>query len=114
MHSTRSGVTDHLADNDKHALELCRSIIENLNDTRRPVCSLTTPEEPLYDPHEIYGILPPTPRQPFDMREIIARLVDGSRFARIQTALWHHAGVRVCPHRGLSGGHSGQQWHFIF
>src|ERR1700694_5843817 len=53
MHSTRSGVTDHLADDDKHALELCRSIIENLNDRRRPVCSLTTPEEPLYDPHEI-------------------------------------------------------------
>src|SRR5216684_5146660 len=79
MHSTRSGVTDHLADNDKHALELCRSIIENLNDTRRPVCSLTTPEEPLYDPHELYGILPPTTRQPFDMREVIARLVDGSR-----------------------------------
>src|ERR1043166_7150980 len=48
MHSTRSGVTDHLADDDKHALELCRSIIENLNDTRRPVCSLTTPEKPLY------------------------------------------------------------------
>ena len=43
MHSTRSGVTDHLADDDKHALELCRSIVENLNDTRRPVCSLTTP-----------------------------------------------------------------------
>src|SRR5499425_315481 len=79
MHSTRSGVTDHLADNDKHALELCRSIIENLNDTRRPVCSLTVPEEPLYDPHELYGIVPPTTRQPFDMREIIARIVDGSR-----------------------------------
>src|SRR2546421_6292587 len=47
MHSTRSGVTDHLADDDKHALELCRSIIEHLNDTRRPVCGLTTPEEPL-------------------------------------------------------------------
>jgi acetyl-CoA carboxylase carboxyltransferase component len=80
MHSTRSGVTDHLADDDKHALDLCRSIVENLNDRRRPVCSLTTPEEPLYDPQELYGILPPTPRQPFDMREIIARLVDGSRF----------------------------------
>jgi 3-methylcrotonyl-CoA carboxylase beta subunit len=106
MHATRSGVTDHLADDDKHALELCRSIIENLNDTRRPVCSLTTPEEPLYDPHELYGILPPTTRQPFDMREVIARLVDGSR--------WHHAGMRLCPHRGLSCGYSGQQWHFIF
>jgi acetyl-CoA carboxylase carboxyltransferase component len=80
MHSSRSGVTDHLADDDKHALELCRSIVENLNIQRQPVCSLTTPEEPLYDPREIYGILPPTPRQPFDMREIIARLVDGSRF----------------------------------
>jgi acetyl-CoA carboxylase carboxyltransferase component len=80
MHSTRSGVTDHLADDDKHALELCRNIVENLHDRRRPVCDITTPEEPLYDPKEIYGIVPPTPRQPFDMREIIARLVDGSRF----------------------------------
>jgi acetyl-CoA carboxylase carboxyltransferase component len=80
MHSTRSGVTDHLADDDKHALELCRSIVENLNTRRQPVCRLSTPEEPLYDPHELYGILPPTPRQPFDMREVIARLVDGSRF----------------------------------
>lgn len=80
MHSTRSGVTDHLADDDKHALELCRNIIENLNDRRRPVCTVTTPEDPLYDPQELYGILPPTPRQPYDMREIIARIVDGSRF----------------------------------
>ena len=79
MHSTRSGVTDHLADDDKHALDLCRSIVENLNDQRRPVGRLTTPEEPLYDPQELYGIVPPTPRQPYDMREIIARLVDGSR-----------------------------------
>jgi acetyl-CoA carboxylase carboxyltransferase component len=80
MHSTRSGVTDHLADDDKHALEICRNIVENLPDRRRPVCDVTTAEEPLYDPHEIYGIVPPTPRQPFDMREVIARLVDGSRF----------------------------------
>ncbi len=80
MHSTRSGVTDHLAENDEHALEICRNIIENLNDTRRPVCSLTTPEPPLYDPEELYGIIPPTPRQPYDVREVIARLVDGSRF----------------------------------
>jgi acetyl-CoA carboxylase carboxyltransferase component len=80
MHSTRSGVTDHLADDDKHALEICRNIVENLPAKRRPVCDVATPEEPLYDPHEIYGIVPPTPRQPFDMREVIARLVDGSRF----------------------------------
>ena len=80
MHASRSGVTDHLADDDAHALEICRSIVENLNDTRRPVCSVELPEEPLYDPRECYGILPPTPRQPYDVREIIARLVDGSRF----------------------------------
>ncbi|MGQ4808362.1 Methylmalonyl-CoA carboxyltransferase 12S subunit [Candidatus Entotheonellaceae bacterium PAL068K] len=80
MHATQSGVTDHLADDDKHALELCRSIVENLNEPRQPVCRLTPPQEPRYDPQEIYGILPPTPRQPYDMREIIARLVDGSRF----------------------------------
>ena len=80
MHSTQSGVTDHLADDDKHALELCRNIVENLNATRRPVCDVTTPEDPLYDPEELYGIVPPTPRQPYDMREVIARLVDGSRF----------------------------------
>jgi acetyl-CoA carboxylase carboxyltransferase component len=79
MHSTRSGVTDHLADDDKHALELCRSIVANFNIQQQPVCTLTTPEEPLYDPQELYGILPLTTRQPFDMREIIARLVDGSR-----------------------------------
>jgi acetyl-CoA carboxylase carboxyltransferase component len=79
MHSTRSGVTDHLAEDDKHALELCRSIVENLNIQQRPVCTLTPPEEPFYDPQELYGIVPPTTRQPFDMREIIARLVDGSR-----------------------------------
>jgi acetyl-CoA carboxylase carboxyltransferase component len=80
MHSRRSGVTDHLADDDKHALALCRNIIENLNDIRRPVCDVTTPEEPRYDPEELYGIVPPSPRQPYDMREVIARLVDGSRF----------------------------------
>ncbi len=80
MHSTRSGVTDHLADDDKHALDLCRNIVENLNDQRRSVGDVTTPEEPRYDPQELYGIVPPTPRQPFDMREVIARLVDGSRF----------------------------------
>ncbi|GIX47937.1 MAG: propionyl-CoA carboxylase [Candidatus Tectimicrobiota bacterium] len=80
MHCTRSGVTDHLAEDDKHALELCRNIVENLNWRRSPVCEVTTPEDPLYDPYEIYGIVPPTPRQPFDMREVIARLVDGSRF----------------------------------
>ena len=80
MHSTRSGVTDHLAEDDHHALEICRNILENLNNMRRPICNVSAPEPPLYDPEELYGIVPPTPRQPYDVREVIARLVDGSRF----------------------------------
>ncbi len=100
MHSTRSGVTDHLADDDKHALELCRNIVENLNDTRRPVCDVTTPEEPLYDPEELYGIVPPTPRQPYDMREVIARLVDGSRFHEFKAL---YGATLVCGFARIEG-----------
>lgn len=100
MHSTRSGVTDHLAENDEHALEICRNIIENLNDTRRPVCDVTTPEEPLYDPQELYGIIPPTPRQPYDVREVIARLVDGSRFHEFKA---RYGTMLVCGFARLEG-----------
>ena len=100
MHSTRSGVTDHLAEDDKHALELCRSIVENLNDTRRPVCSLTPPEDPLYDPHELYGILPPSPRQQYDVREVIARLVDGSQFHEFKAL---YGPTLVCGFARLEG-----------
>jgi acetyl-CoA carboxylase carboxyltransferase component len=100
MHSTRSGVTDHLADDDKHALELCRSIVENFNIRQHPVCTLTTPEEPLYDPQELYGILPPTTRQPFDMREVIARLVDGSRFHEFKAL---YGTTLVCGFARLEG-----------
>jgi 3-methylcrotonyl-CoA carboxylase beta subunit/propionyl-CoA carboxylase len=100
MHSTRSGVTDHLAEDDKHALELCRSIVENLNDTRRPVCSLTAPEDPLYDPHELYGILPPSPRQQYDVREVIARLVDGSQFHEFKAL---YGPTLVCGFARLEG-----------
>jgi len=80
MHSTVSGVTDHLAESDEHAIEILRSIFRNLNWRKRIPLELQEPEEPLYDPEEIYGILPKDPRKPFDMREIIARIVDGSRF----------------------------------
>ena len=100
MHASRSGVTDHLADDDAHALEICRSIVENLNDTRRPVCSIEPPEEPLYDPRECYGLLPPTPRQPYDVREIIARLVDGSRFHEFKSL---YGTTLVCGFARLEG-----------
>ncbi len=80
VHSRRSGVTDYLADDDEHAIELLRQLAGSLNRVKRPDLALAEPEEPRYDPHEIYGILPRDLRRQFDVRDIIARLVDGSRF----------------------------------
>ncbi len=80
VHCRQSGVSDHYALDDTHALHLARNIVENLNRPPKTQLDVKPPEEPLYDPEEIYGILPRDPRQPFEVREIIARLVDGSRF----------------------------------
>ena len=83
VHCRTSGVTDHFATNDFHALEITRRIISNLNYGRRPdVAQVVTNEieEPLFDPKELGGIIPVDSRKPFDVRKIIARIVDGSRF----------------------------------
>ncbi len=80
VHSRISGVTDHMAENDEEALDIARSIVAHLNRVKRISLDVAPPEDPLYDPEEIYGILPRDPSRPFDVREIIARLVDGSRF----------------------------------
>ncbi len=80
VHSKISGVTDHLADNDEHALEIAREVIANLNRAPGAVIQRMPVEEPLYDPSEILGLVPNDLKQPFDVREIIARIVDGSRF----------------------------------
>ena len=77
MHSRVSGVTDHLADDDEHALRICRSIVENLN---APRFDLGCGEEPLYPASELYGLVNRDLRRPADVREVLARLVDGSRF----------------------------------
>ena len=79
-HSRISGVADYLAENDSHALELAREAVLHLNRSAPFHIERATPEAPLYDPSEIAGILPRDLRQPFDVREIIARTVDGSRF----------------------------------
>lgn len=79
-HTRISGVADYLADNDEHALELARDAIAYLNRPAPFAIERIASEEPLYDPREIAGILPKDLRQPFDVREIIARTVDGSRF----------------------------------
>jgi acetyl-CoA carboxylase carboxyltransferase component len=78
-HTRTSGVADHLAENDEHAVAITRQIVANLNREKRVPWTLTEPEAPLYDPEEIYGIIPEDPRQSYDVREVIARIVDGSR-----------------------------------
>jgi 3-methylcrotonyl-CoA carboxylase beta subunit len=79
VHTRTSGVADHLAENDEHAAAIVRQIIANLNREKRVPWTLQEPEEPLYDAEEIYGIVPQDPRQTYDVREVIARIVDGSR-----------------------------------
>ena len=80
VHTRVSGVADHLADNDAHALLLARRIVGNFNRVKPAKVKLEPAEEPLYDPREIYGIIPRDTRKPYDVREVIARVVDGSRF----------------------------------
>ena len=80
VHTRVSGVADHLADNDAHALLLARRIVGNFNRVKPSTVKLEPAEEPLYDPREIYGIIPRDTRKPYDVREVIARVVDGSRF----------------------------------
>ncbi|MCC7441593.1 MAG: methylcrotonoyl-CoA carboxylase [Bdellovibrionales bacterium] len=80
VHTRTSGVADHLADDDEHALELARDIVKHLNRPEPTRTERQAPEAPLYDPEELLGVLPTDLRKPFDIREIIARLVDGSRF----------------------------------
>jgi acetyl-CoA carboxylase carboxyltransferase component len=80
VHTHISGVADHFARDDDHALQLVREIVSTLPKAPPAPVDLTAPEEPLYPPEEILGILPQTFRELYDVREIIARLVDGSRF----------------------------------
>jgi len=80
VHCRISGVSDHYALNDEHAIDICRSIVENLPPPKKYGLEMAEPEDPYYDPQEIYGIIPKDLRRPFDIKEIIARIVDGSRF----------------------------------
>ncbi|MCK0509002.1 carboxyl transferase domain-containing protein [Aromatoleum anaerobium] len=80
VHTRISGVADHLAENDAHALYIARRIVANLNRVKEVGMKLGGGDEPLYDPEEIYGIIPSDTRKPYDVREVIARVVDGSRF----------------------------------
>ena len=78
LHSRTSGVTDHLAESDQHALGIARRIVGTFNQAKRPTLDVRPPVPPLLDPAEIGGVVPADPREPYDVREVIARLVDGS------------------------------------
>jgi acetyl-CoA carboxylase carboxyltransferase component len=80
VHCRISGVADHYAVNDEHAIEITRNIIENLGAPDRYPLLRDEQHDPAYDPEELYGIIPSDPKKPFDMREVIARIVDNSEF----------------------------------
>ncbi|MCJ7872455.1 carboxyl transferase domain-containing protein [Phaeobacter sp. J2-8] len=103
VHTRLSGVADYLAEDDSHALALARRAVGSLGGARNQ-CSLTleTSEEPAYDPEEILGVVSADLRTPYDIREVIARLVDGSRFDEFkprfgETLVTGFAHVRGCP-----------------
>ncbi|MBC86385.1 MAG: methylcrotonoyl-CoA carboxylase [Bdellovibrionaceae bacterium] len=100
VHCQKSGVTDHYAEDDAHALEIARDIVFNLN--RQPKSHITTQpvEAPLHSPEELYGVIPADSKKPFDVREVIARIVDGSRFHEFKS---DYATTIVCGFSHLYG-----------
>ncbi|WP_310532996.1 carboxyl transferase domain-containing protein [Novosphingobium sp.] len=80
LHSRKSGVTDHLAENDEHALTIVRDIVSHLGGVHRHNVPLKEPRAPKYDAEELYSIVPQDVREPYDVKEVIARIVDGSEF----------------------------------
>ncbi len=80
VHTRVSGVADHFAQNDHHALAIARNIVGNLNRVKQVTLDVRPPVEPLYPPEEIYGVIQADIKKPYDVREVIARIVDGSEF----------------------------------
>ncbi len=102
VHTRLSGVADYLAENDEHALALARQAVAGLNRRKAHTVTWQAPEDPLYDPQEILGVVPASLRTPYDIREVIARIVDGSRFdefkARFgETLVTGFAHIMGCP-----------------
>ncbi|MCL4234651.1 MAG: methylcrotonoyl-CoA carboxylase, partial [Deltaproteobacteria bacterium] len=80
VHTRVSGVADHFAENDPHALAIARRIVANLNRRKSVALAVRSPRPPLHDPEELYGVIPADPRVPYDVREVIARIVDAGEF----------------------------------
>jgi 3-methylcrotonyl-CoA carboxylase beta subunit len=84
LHARTSGVTDHLAEDDAHALQIVRAIVSTLGPRAKRPWTVRPTEEPVVDPDELYGVVPTDSRTPYDVREVIARIVDGSRFGEFK------------------------------
>ncbi|MGH1578294.1 carboxyl transferase domain-containing protein [Planktotalea sp.] len=102
VHTRLSGVADYLAEDDAHALALVRRAVSHLNRAKPSTVQWQTCEEPAYDPAELFGVVPSDLRTPYDIREVIARLVDGSRFDEFkprygETLVTGFAHVKGCP-----------------
>ncbi|TKZ21736.1 methylcrotonoyl-CoA carboxylase [Shimia litoralis] len=102
VHTRLSGVADYLAEDDSHALSLARRAVESLNRHKPQTVNWQSPEEPAYDPEEILGVVPAGLRTPYDIREVIARVVDGSRFDEFkprfgETLVTGFAHLKGCP-----------------
>ncbi|MFG2528004.1 carboxyl transferase domain-containing protein [Streptomyces sp. NPDC048516] len=124
VHAKTSGVTDHLAEDDAHALRLVRSIVGTLGERAPLPWTVRTVEEPKADPAGLYGAVPADSRTPYDVREVIARLVDGSRFAEFKAeygttlvtgfAHLHGHPVGIVANNGILFSESAQKGaHFI-
>lgn len=100
VHCRKSGVTDHFAEDEEHALEIARDILSHLNRPKRQAMDFASPEEPLYPAEEIYGILQKDPKKPYDVREIIARLVDGSKLHEFKK---NYGNTLVCGFARIMG-----------
>ena len=100
VHTRISGVADHFATDDRDALRQVRQIVSTLNRPKRVDMVLKAPEDPAYDPQELYGVIPADRRIPYDVREVIARIVDGSRFAEFKA---RYAPTVVCGFAHIHG-----------
>ncbi len=101
VHTRISGVADHFADSDEHALAIVREIVDNVAGERpAPAWVQAAPEPPRYDPEELYGIVPTDPRSAYDVREVIARVVDGSRLHEFKA---NYGDTLVCGFAHLHG-----------
>jgi len=100
VHCKTSGVADHYAEDDEHALALARRCISNLNWRKQGQVNSRAPQPPLYSSDEIYGVIPADAKQPFDVREVIARLVDGSQFDEFKALF---GSTLVCGFAHLDG-----------